>query len=221
MSDDTPTERFDADGEAPTRRLETPPANGAAPAGATPPAAPPARTPEERKSRRLIITLVSIGAAVLVALIIVLIVLLTRGTPTPVPTPTESPTASATPTPTPTPTETPTPTPTPTTPPAAVATVDSLTVNPTTADCSDGDPVITLEWSTSNADKVYFGVDTEDASTEPFFSDVPLNGNSDTDFPPGYSPFTFTCSNDSHTYTFTAVNNDGSKDSASVTVAKD
>jgi len=215
MSDDTPTQRFDAAGDdAPTQRLETPATTV------------PLEVTEERKSRRLIIILASIGGALLLAVLIVLIVLLTRGNATPVALPTSSATPTATTTPSTTPTATPTPTPTATTPappppPSTDTTVDSFTINPTTVDCSGSSSVvITLKWSTSNANNVYFGVDTGDASTGPFFGDsLPASGNSTNDFPNGYRPFEYTCGNGSHKYVITAVSADGtSKDTVSVTV---
>ena len=219
MSDDTPTQRFDAADDAPTQRLETP-------------ATVPLEVAEERKSRRLIIILASIGGALLLAVLIVLIVLLTRGEGTPqvLPTPTVTPTATSTPTTTPTQTAGPTPTPTPTPtetvappppPPSTEASVYSFTINPTSVDCSAGDPTITIQWATSNANNVYFGVDTggNDAEQSRFFSDsLPASGNSTNDFPEGYRPFTYTCGNGSHTYVITAVGSDGSKDSTIVKV---
>ena len=219
MSDDTPTQRFDAADDAPTEKFEAPAATV------------PLEVVEERKSRRLIIILASIGGALLLAVLIVLIVLLTRGDGTPgvLPTPTPSGSASSTPTSTPTVSDSPTPTPTPTQteepppppPPSTEAAVDSFTINPTSADCAGGDPVITIKWETSNANNVYFGVDTggNDAQASPFFSDsLPASGTSTNDFPEGYRPFTYTCGNGSHTYVITAVGSDGSKDSVIVKV---
>ncbi len=219
MSDDTPTQRFDATGGTPTERLAT--------------TAPSEEVVEERKSRRLITILVIAGGALLLAALIVLILLLTRGsgTPTAVTTPTNSastsPTPSATPTKSATPTPSPTPTPTataaPPPPPSTDASIDAFTINGHSGsfgvDCSNGDPNITLKWSTSNADHVYFGIDTNDASSGPFFSDLPASGNSDNDFPDGYRPFQYTCGNGSHKYVFTAVNDtNGTKDTVSITV---
>lgn len=212
MSDDTPTQRFDIEGEgdAPTQRLEAPAATV------------PLEALEARTSRRRLIILASLAVALLVAVLIVLILLLTRGDATPAALPTPSGTStSPSPTPSQTPSASPAPSPTataPAPPPSTDATVDDFTVSTTTVDCSAGDPVITLIWSTSNADKVYFGIDTNDASVGPFFSDVPTSGNSDTDFPPGYSPFHYTCGPGSHTYVITAVNNNGTKDTAALTV---
>lgn len=221
MSDDTPTQRFDAAGDAPTERFEAPAATA------------PLEVVEERKSRRLIIILASIGGALLLAVLIVLIVLLTRetgGTPIPTASPTTSPSATPTPTPTPTASATPTPTPTPTPtqntpeppPPSTDAAVDSFTINPSTVDCSSGSSVvITIKWSTSNANNVYFGVDTggNDAQQSPFFGDsLPASGTSTNDFPNGYRPFEYTCGNGSHTYVITAVGSNNTKDSVIVKV---
>jgi hypothetical protein len=175
-----------------------------------------------------VIILSIVGGALLLALLIMLILLFTRdSTPSPGPTPTSS---ASTPTPTPTATETstvvPTPTVTPTEtsapppPPSTDASVDSFTINPTSVDCSSGDPTITIQWSTSNANEVFFGVDTADASTGPFFGDsLPASGISTNDFPDGYRPFTYTCGNGSHTYVITAVDVDGNKDTRSITVS--
>jgi hypothetical protein len=214
MSDDTPTQPFDPAGdETPTQRFD-------APAETV-----PLEVAEERKSRRLIIILASIGGALLLAVLIVLILLLTRGDATPgaLPTSTASPTKSAGPSPSATPSASPTPTPTTPAPPppSTDASVDDFTVSSTTVDCTAGDPEITLIWSTSNATKVLFGIDSpgNDATNGAFFSDIPESGNSDTDFPPGYSPFHYTCGNGSHTYVITAVNDtNGTKDSVAITV---
>ena len=216
MSDDTPTQRFDAAaGDAPTERFTAP----------TDPAAPSEEVVEERKSRRLIIILASVGGALLIAVLILLVVLLTRGgQPAPVPTPTTSsatPSASPTPTASPTPSPTSTPTPTPTvTPPSTDPSVDDFTIDPTGVDCSNGDPELYISWDTSRADYVYFGVDTDDASTGPFFGEsLPASGNSNDDFPDGYSPFTFTCGAGQHKYTITAVTGNA-KDSVSIVVTE-
>lgn len=225
MSDDTPTQRFDVGGDAPTERF-------AAPTAETP--TPETPRPEDRTSRRLIIILSIIGGVLLLALIAVLVVLLTRGSGTPVAPPTAStsvtPTAdAATPTsstPSATPSATPStepgpPAPPPPPPPSTDPAVDSFTINPGIVDCSGKTAVvITLQWSTSNANAVYFGVDTPDASVGPFFGDsLPASGNSTNDFPSSYRPFEYTCGNGSHVYTITAVSADGTKkDSTSVTV---
>ncbi len=203
MSDDTPTQRFET--PAPTLPLDV---------------------QEQRTSRRLVIILASIGGALLLAVLIVLILLLTRGEGTVAPTSSPTPTASATPTTTPTASSTPTPTPTPTEntpapPPSTDPAVASFTINPMTVDCSEGDPVITIQWATANANYIYFGVDTggNDAQEAPFFGDsLPASGTSTNDFPDGYRPFTYTCGTGSHTYVITAVGSDGSKASKIIKV---
>jgi len=221
MSDDTPTQKFDAAGDAPTERLVTPEGE-----------AVPLEVVEERKSRRLVLILGIIGGVLLIGVIVLLVALLTRGqgTPTALPTPSmsSSTSPSASPTPSVTPSESPSPTPTetvaPPPPPPAPSTdpaVDSFTINPQTVDCSSGgSKVITIKWFTSNANFIYFGVDTADASTGPFFGDsLPASGTSTNDFPNGYRPFEYTCGNGSHTYVITAVSADGNKkDTATIKV---
>jgi hypothetical protein len=141
MSDDTPTQRFDAAGDQPTRRMDAagepstdggvaphvPIAGGTpterfdgASAGSTPPPGGgptgPTGGAEDGKSKRLLIILGSIGGALLLAVLILLVVLLTRDSGSP--TAGESPTGSASPSatvsesPSPTPSQSPTPTPT-------------------------------------------------------------------------------------------------------------
>lgn len=212
MSDDTPTQRFDPTGDAPTERF-TPPATEAA-------------EPEERKSRRLLIVLSSIGGALLLAVLILLIVLLTRGTGAPVASP--SPTVSTSPSATPTTSASPAPTPTPTQtepappPPDTSATVTAFASTNQNVTCNASAPAgapqyIGFSWSTTNAQQIYFGVDTNDASTAPLFDNLPPSGDT-SNFPSGYDPFEYACFNASHTYTLTAVGSDGSKDSSTVTV---
>jgi cytoskeletal protein RodZ len=211
MSDETPTQRFD---QPPTTPL---PAAGAT--GPTP-------TPEEKKSRALLIALIVVGAVLLAAIIVVLVLLLGRhGTPNALPTKTA--TASSTPTPTPTHTPTPTPTPTPTSshtvappPPSTNPTVASFTVSNTKvtcpADTTQPDPTLTFSWTSTNASEAYFGVDTNDAKANPFFSNLPPNGNT-TNFPSGYNPFDYPCPAASHVYTISVVGN-GMQANKSVTI---
>lgn len=224
MSDDgTPTERFDATGDVPTRKFDAAPADSPTERFEAPAAAASAPLADE-KSRRPVIILAIVGGLLLLALVVVLVLLLTRGgTPGALPTGTPSATPTATPTPTPTATATPTPTPTQTVappPPSTATTVDSFTINPTTVDCTGvSSVVITIKWSTSNANNVFFGVDTDDAQSAPFFGDsLPASGTSTNDFPDGYRPFEYTCGNGSHTYAITAVGSDGTKDSVVVKV---
>ncbi len=227
MSDDTPTERYDATGDAPTERLT--PADAAAVDPALAGASPEVQ--EERKSRKLMIILGSIGAALLVALIILLILLLVKpgstvgpsGSPTPSPTGSASATPTATRTATATATATPTPTPTPTAtvappPPSndaklSISGTDEISCN--TAAPVTPDYTLYFEWSTQNAAQIFFGVATNDASQAPFFDNLPQNGNSQSDFPYAIE---YQCPAESQIYTFTAIGNNGSKVSKSITV---
>lgn len=217
MSDDTPTQRFDAT-DTPTEML-------------VPPSEPPAEggpaAASGDKSKRTLIILLAVGGALLLAVLILLIVLLTRPTgtpPAPSPTPTES---SATPTPTPTPTETPTPTPTPTptataAPPPAPDNSTRVTAFTVTNDeifCNSSAPVtpsyeLGFTWTSANGSKAYFGVNTNDASTGAFFSDLPASGSS-ADFEYAVS---YPCPSAETKYTITVVGPDGSKASKSVIV---
>lgn len=211
MSDDTPTERFDAAGDAPTQRLDS--------------AAPPAQAPEERKSRRLIVILAVIGGVLLLALLIALIVLLTRNsTPGALPTPSPSPTVSASPTPSVTPTTTPTATPTPSPTPTKQPPSNDVKVTgfaaATTSQCNSktGNPVyMDISWSSDNGIVAYFGVNTDDAQSNGMGWTLPPSGNQN-DFPNGYVPYEFQCGNASQKYTITIVGTNGSKQSKSVTV---
>lgn len=212
MSDDTPTQRFDA------------PSGGAS-----------EEVVEERKSRKLMIILGIVGGALLLTVIILLIFLVfrpfenTSGLPTGSPTPTRSGSASPTPTqsdsasPTPSPTPTPTQTTQPTQPPSNNATINAFDVSNSEVVCNEVAPggpfpiYIDFSWSSSNVNQVFFGVNTNDASQAPFFDNLPPSGTSQ-DFPSGYYPFEYQCGAPSIKYTITVVGSNGSKDSASVTV---
>lgn len=208
MSDDTPTQKI-ATGELQEDLQE-----------------------EKQKSKGLLIGLIIAGVLLLIA-IIVLVFFLGRATGTPGdtagPTTSDSPTPSATPSPTPS--ETPSATPTPTEePPAAnpppsnpTPVVNSFTTGTSTVWCGTSDNPTTeidlnISWSTSNGNRVYFGVDTNDASAAPFFDNLPLSGNSGSNFPSGYVPFQFVCGPETHKYTLTVVDGQGHKASKSVTV---
>lgn len=77
---------------------------------------------------------------------------------------------------------------------------------------------LNISWSSSNVDRVYFGVDGgDDASAGPLFDNLPPSGDS-SDFPSAYYPFEFGCGGISHKYTLTVIGSDGSKDSRSIVV---
>ena len=226
MSDDTPTERYDAAGDTPTERL-TP-----AEAAIVDPAAVDPEVVEERKSRRTMIILGSIGGALLVILIILLILLLVRpgstvaptGSPSPSPTgsssasptPTQSASASATPTPTPTATVAPPPPP----PPSNDVEIDSFNAT-SEVDCSaqtQNPEFIEFSWSSTNGLVAYFAVGaTNDAEQNGMGWTLPPNGGT-SDFPSGYFPYEYQCGNESMTFTITIVGSNGSRESDQVTV---
>ena len=216
MRDETPTQKFDPNGERPPHM-----------------GTPPGQDHDKRKSRRAIIILALIIGILLVALVALIFTLMkpngsaspTETSTSPAPTststtaaPTTEPTSSASPTTEPTSTATPT-----TEPTSEGASVDSFAITPNTAlDCSSGQAEIVITWATSNAEAVYFGIDTDDASTGPFFSDLPFSGSSTSDFPSGYSPFYFSCpgSGNSHRYALTAVDSAGGKDTILIDITQ-
>lgn len=193
VSDDTPTQRFDAT-DTPTEMLVPP---------NEPPAEDPAGAASADKSKRTLIILLTVGGALLLAVLILLIVLLTRPTGTP-PAPSPTPTASsATPTPTPTPTETPTATPTPTPtptatadpPPAPPSPISVFTASDTSVDCTSVSSVtVQFSWA-ATGQTLWFGVGTDNAKAEPY-SDFPLNYTLDFDYqcgqPSGQQKYTIT-----------------------------
>jgi hypothetical protein len=209
MSDDTPTQRFDAAGDAPTERF----------------AAPSEEIVEERKSRKLMIILGAIGAALLLAVIIVLVLLLTKSNAIPgaLPTQSSSPTSTS-PTPSVTPTKSATPTPTPTAAPSPPPPSNDVAVTSfsaaTTSECSSqtGNPVyLDISWESDNGIAAYFGVNTDDAQSGGMGWTLPPSGNQN-DFPNGYVPYQFQCGNSSIKFTITIVGTNGSKDSKTVKV---
>lgn len=215
MSDDTPTQRFPSaeGGDTPTQRLDT---------------AEIAEDlhEEKQKSRGLTIGLIIAGALLLIMLIVLLVIFLGKGSGepqtigTPAPTTTADPTESATPTPEPTETEAPPP------PPPAGPTISSFTVSNDTVFCNTQSPTpshqyIAFSWATSGSTQVYFGVDTNDASTNAFFDNLPQTGDSQSDFPAGYNDYEYNCPSASHTYTLTVVDGSGHKQSRTVTVVNE
>lgn len=170
MSDDTPTQKFDPMGDAPTEIIggpPVPPADAAGPVG------------ENGKSRRLLIILASVGGALLLAVLILLVLLLTRGggTPAPSESPTPTPTPSSTPSVTPSPSPTPTPTPTETTPPPPPppsSPISTYSASQSTVDCSGGGSVpVTFSWA-ATGQTLWFGVGTDNAKLAPY-DQYPLN----------------------------------------------
>ncbi|MDQ1551413.1 MAG: hypothetical protein QOD50_835 [Actinomycetota bacterium] len=187
MSNDTPTQRFDAQ----------PPVGG-----------------EKRKSR-LPLILGIIGGVLLVLVIILLILLLgPKGTPTaagttsPIPTSTASDSPSPAPTPTPAPTQVVVPTPTAAPPVNHNVTITGYSISPTKIDCSASAPAnaqnLSISWHSINGKTAYFGVATNDAQSGGMGWILPPNGNQH-NFPSGYDPYQYQCGNASQTYTITIV----------------
>lgn len=132
------------------------------------------------KSRTLLYVLIGIGALLLIAVIVLIVTLLTRAPQPdaePSPTPTES---SASPSPTPTETSaTPTPTvtvapPPPAPAPAPVPGFDSFS-HDNEAGCQPGDSQqqLTFSWSSDDAVRAYIGVQTDNAKSAPYESNLP------------------------------------------------
>jgi hypothetical protein len=224
MSDDTPTQRFDAAGDAPTERFD-----------ASSPAAS-AEVVDERKSRKLMTILAIVGGALLIAVLIVLILLLTRSNAAPgalptqssspsasaSPTPSATPTKSATPTPTPTPTQTPTPTATaaPPPPPQTGPAFSQFNVKSSQGGCSMGGPgfdptypVVQVQWKAVRSDEAWIVTGTSDA-VDSGFMQIPLNGDQN-DF---QYPITLQCNQDATTFTITLLGSNGEHLSKSWTV---
>jgi len=202
MSDDTPTQRFDAP-LTPTTPLApiTPTADGP--------------TPEETRRRRLMIVFIALSAVLLAALIVVLIVLFTRGgTPAAVSTSTSTPTASASTSPTPsaTPSRTPTPTPTrtsaPTRPPASGPTLTSFSSS-TNVDCNAANNPIPLDFSwVGSGAAAYFAVGaTNDPKNNGQGWTLPPTG-SQADFPADQD-ILYPCKAATATYTIGVYDNSG------------
>jgi hypothetical protein len=207
--------------EPATRILPTAAAAGAgAGAGGIPPGrahtlAQPAEG--ERKSRALLFWLIGIGAALLITVIVLLAMFFTGQDDTPVAAPTPSATATqpAAPSEEPTPTEEPsqsaTPTPTPTEEPAAAPTFSSFEA-PTSAGCEEGDDnaPLTISWASRDATTASIGVNTDDASRDPFEADLPPVFT--------YTGLNYECELPSQVYTVTLENADGLTTSQSVTI---
>jgi hypothetical protein len=205
MSENTPTQRFDA--------------------------VPPANDDGARKSR-LPLILGIVGGVLLVAIIILIIVLLHgKGSPSSAGTSSPLPTETASTSPSPTPSATPTPTPTPThttatpPPPSNGPVISTWLVNNSTSPviyCNTKAPVITpiqlsFKWVSSNVSKVYFGIDDTDASAGPYFSNLPPSGDN-SDFPSGEQEVDYQCPKHSEIYTLTVIGAHNAKVSKTVTV---
>jgi hypothetical protein len=208
MSDDTPTQRFDAQ----------------------PPVAP-----KKERTSRLPLILIIVGA-VLLLLVILLLVLLFRGqanlqaagTASPVPTATSSTTPSqspsAAPVPAPTPSQSHTTAPPPP-PPSTGPAISTWLVNNSTSpvvycDTSAPNPTpiqLSFKWASSNVNTVYFGIGTTDASEGPYFTNLPPSGDN-SNFPSGQQEVDYSCPNHSQTYTLTVVGAHNAKVSKTVTV---
>ncbi|HWR85823.1 MAG TPA: hypothetical protein VN200_07505 [Rhodoglobus sp.] len=204
MSDETPTERYDAAGDAPTRRLDTGNAVDAP------------ELEEQRRSRRLFVILGVVGGLLLLAIVVLLILLLIRpGDPAAAPTSTPSPTAttasptpSASPTPTPTQTEAPAPPAPP--PPPATGAIQSFDVDQTSVDCSGGGSVpVQFSW-VAEGETLWFGVGTDNAKNAPYDT-YPLVYTLD---------FDYQCGNGQQIYTITVEQSTGELDSETITITE-
>ncbi|CAN5304026.1 hypothetical protein BH11ACT4_BH11ACT4_10760 [soil metagenome] len=230
MSDDTPTQRFDAAGDVPTERFD---AAADAPTQRLDPGAPPAEATEERKSRRLLVILAIIGGVLLLAVLIVLILLLTRGNPNPGalpsgspsasasrPSPSATPTISASPSPSPTPTQTQTAPPPP--PPDTSAKFtdfshpDALTCNNQAPSIPAYVPAINFSWASKNAVSAWFVNGTSDAADSKFMQ-IPLSGNQD-DIKALGDDVHMDCHAPETYYTITLVDSNGKHTSKTATI---
>ncbi len=213
MSDDTPTERF----EAPTEQL--PEASATPTEGAT-------TTTEEGSKRGMLIALLAIGGAILLALIVLIAILLGNGgstdaTPVPEFTTTESPTPTPDETESPEPTETPSEEPSeapsataapPPPPPPPPSPSFATFSGPNKATCPDtsSSVEITWSWSSSNAVNAWFGIGTTNAKLQPF-EQVPTTAT--------YT-FNYQCSEASQIYTVTLEDSSGKLTHKTVTVTR-
>ena len=195
MSDNTPTERFDA---------------------------PVAGAPDDeaKRSRTLLYLLIGVGVLLLVTIVILTSTLLGRPASTtadPSVTPTFTESASATPTPTPT-EESPSATPEPEEsedppppPPAPVPGFDSFSA-PSDAGCQAGDDQkqLTFSWASDDAERAYIGVQTNNAKAAPFTGELPPVYT--------YTDIYFNCDQDSQYYTVTLEDGSGHLTHKTVTI---
>ena len=205
MSDDTPTQRFDA---------QLPASDG------------------EARSR-LPVILGLVGGVLLIGVIVLLVLLLGRGTPsttasnTDLPVATDSNGSATSPKPVPTVTVTVTATATaapntggggsaPEKPNGHNVLITQYTISPMHPDCSSGHAFLNITWKSVNGGGGYFGVNTADAMQGGMGWNLPASGTQN-DFSAGFHPFEYTCANASVPYTLTVIGN-GSKQSLTVTV---
>lgn len=202
MSDDTPTQRFDA---------PLTPTGG------------PVATPEEpeKKNRGLLIALISVGALLLIAVIVLLIVLLGgRSTPTAATTSTPSVTPSETPSASPSPTSSsspsnaasssPAPAPAPAPPAASGPTLTNFSgTNTVSCDAANNPIPLDFSWKGSGAAAYIAAGATADPKANGQGWTLPPTGTQD-NFPDGQG-FTFPCYQASATYTLGVYDNDGHK----------
>jgi hypothetical protein len=208
MSDDTPTQRFDAQ---------------PAPAG-----------PGEGGPRSRLPLVLGIVGGVLLLAVVLLLVLLLRGQSTPQAAGTNSPIASTTPSASVTPTIPPvtaTPAPSkshttaPPPPPSNSPAISTFLVNNSTSPviyCDTSAPVqtpiqLSFKWVSSNVTQVYFGIGTNDASEGPYFSNLPPSGDN-SNFPAGQQEVDYGCPSHSQQYTITVIGAHNAKVSKTVVV---
>jgi len=162
MSDDAPTERFDA-ATAPLPRQD----------GAE---VTSDEVSDGRSRRGMLITIIALAAAILVALIVVIVLLVQPPSddeqPVPLPTPTLTPSESLEPSESPEPVESESPVASPA--PSASSAPSSpsfATFQPVDeAECADesGQAELTWSWSSTNASRAWFGIGTRNAKEAPF-----------------------------------------------------
>jgi hypothetical protein len=198
VSDNTPTERFDA------------------PQAASGDAA-------VRRPNRLLYVLIALGLALLLALIVVIVLMLNRGngqlvsagSPSPNPNISDGPSVSASTAPSLSKNESPSPSasqtkaaPKPDTKPHFT----TFNVPKEESGCSKADnfvfyPTVKVKWAAANAESVWFVQGTDDAADSQYLK-LPIKGNQD-DFPDNSAP-QFPCNGQPATYTLTIVGTDGS-----------
>ncbi|HEX3680259.1 MAG TPA: hypothetical protein VHU90_11100 [Galbitalea sp.] len=203
MSDDTPTQRFDAQ--------------------------PLATGPSEPKKKSRLAVILGIIGGVLLLVVILLVILLVKGQGTPQTAGTNNPIASTTPGATPrvtarpvTPTATQSashtiapPPPPPSTDPAFTKFVVQSTIN----SCSSGPyytgtpPTVNVTWATVRTDSVWIVQGTSDAADSGFMQ-IPVSGNQ-SNFP---YEIDFSCDTPNSTYTITLVGSNGKHVSKSWTI---